>query len=71
MNMQTDALWTVSELSARWRVAKSTLYDWCHSGYIPHLKVRDCVRFDPAEVEAWLKQHAKPGRVHRVPEVEV
>jgi len=64
-----ETLWTVTELSMTTKIAKSTIYDWVHEGYIPHVKVGGCVRFRPSEVEAWLAQHAKPGRTRRVPVV--
>jgi excisionase family DNA binding protein len=62
---------TVAELAAQTKIAKSTWYQWVHEGRVPCLKIGDCLRFDPDEVSAWLKQHARPGRVGRVPTVEV
>jgi excisionase family DNA binding protein len=69
--MPTDAYLTVAELAAATKIAKSTWYQWIHDGRVPHLRIGDCVRFDAAEVEAWLRQHAKPGRLTRAPEVRV
>jgi excisionase family DNA binding protein len=65
-----EHLWTVAELSAATKIARSTLYEWCHMGYIPHIKVGGCIRFRPVEVIAWLDQQAKPGRTRRAPSVE-
>ncbi len=68
--VQVEPLWTVAELSANLKVARSTIYDWVHEGFIPHVKVSGCVRFRPSEVKAWLDQHAQPGRTQRVPAIE-
>jgi excisionase family DNA binding protein len=69
--MPTRAYLTVAELAAVTKIARSTWYQWIHEGRVPHIKIGDCVRFDEAEVNAWLRQHAKPGRLQRVPAVEV
>jgi excisionase family DNA binding protein len=69
--MTPEPLLTVRELSETTKIARSTLYEWVHEGYIPHLKVRGCLRFRPSEVYVWLEQHSRPGRRERVPAVEV
>jgi excisionase family DNA binding protein len=71
MTQGPEELWTVADLAAISKIAKSTLYQWTHEGLITHIKVGVCIRFRPSEVQAWLNQHAKPGRRHRVPTVEV
>jgi excisionase family DNA binding protein len=68
---EPEPLWTVAELSAATKIARSTIYEWVHQGYIPHVKVGGCVRFVPSSVKAWLDQLAHPGRTRRVPAVEV
>jgi excisionase family DNA binding protein len=70
-SLQQEPMWTVAELSGLTKYAKSTIYDWVRQEYIPHIKVRGCIRFRPREILAWLDRHAKPGRTQRVPEVEV
>jgi excisionase family DNA binding protein len=62
---------TVAELSAATNIAKSTIYEWVHQGFIPHIRVGGCIRFKPAEVEAWFDKQSKPGRLTRVPAVRV
>jgi excisionase family DNA binding protein len=71
MAYQEEPLLTVSELAQLTKIAKSTLYDWVHQGYIPHLKLGSCVRFRASEVNTWLERQARPGRLRRVPTVEV
>jgi excisionase family DNA binding protein len=67
--MQTNSYLTVAELAAMTKIAKSTWYQWIHEERVPCIKIGGCVRFDRDEVERWLKQHARPGRSSRVPEV--
>lgn len=43
------------ELAAGLRVARVTIYAWIRRGTIPHLKIENCVRFDPQEIGEWLK----------------
>jgi len=62
---------TAKQLSATLQIAESTIYEWVHLGYIPHIRLGRCVRFNLAEVQTWLQEHTKPGRTRRVPEVEV
>jgi hypothetical protein len=38
---------------------------------VAHLKLGDSIRFRPADVMTSLNAHSKPGRVQRVPAVEV
>jgi excisionase family DNA binding protein len=68
--MTPEPLLTVQELSEATKIARSTLYEWAHEGYIPHLKVRGCLRFRSSEVSQWLEQHSRPGRQESIPAVE-
>lgn len=43
------------ELAAALKIARVTAYQWVRRGVIPHLKLEGVVRFDPEEIEAWLK----------------
>jgi excisionase family DNA binding protein len=66
-----ESLWTVDELCARLKLARSTVYDWTHQQWIPHVKLGGgVIRFRPEEIAAWLTQQAKPGRARRVPATE-
>jgi len=70
MPQEPEALWDVPELCAKLRVARSTVYDWVHLGFIPHVRLGGCVRFRPSEIGRWLDQQAKPGRTRRVPDIQ-
>lgn len=65
---EPEQLWSVQELCARLRVARSTVYDWVSQGFIPHVRLVGCVRFRPSEIATWIDRQAKPGHSSRVPE---
>ena len=71
MGEKPGELWTVAEFSAVSKFAKSTIYEWVRQGFIPHLRVGGAIRFRPAEVLAWLDRHAHPGRLRRIPNIEL
>lgn len=50
---------SVSELSERWGIGRSTLYHWIMEGdgrIPPHIKIGPRVRFDLDLVEAWERE---------------
>lgn len=50
------------ELAVGMRVARVTVYQWVRRGVIPHLKLEGVVRFEPEEIETWLKSKRQAGR---------
>jgi excisionase family DNA binding protein len=66
-----EPLMTAREVAEVTRLARSTIYMLVCQGRIPHLKLGEAVRFRPSDVRAWLEAQAKPGRLQRVPSVEV
>lgn len=46
----------IKELEEELGVKRSTLYDWVHTRQIPHLKIGRLVKFDPREIDRWLKE---------------
>jgi len=50
-----DRLWTVPELALFLGLHPKTIYGWVEQGFVPHYKIGGRVRFDPAEVQRWLK----------------
>ena len=50
------------ELAAALKIARVTAYQWVRRGVIPHLKLEGVVRFDPEEIEAWLKSKRRAAR---------
>jgi excisionase family DNA binding protein len=44
----------IEETAGLLGVKKSSLYDWIHIGYIPHIKMGKFVRFAKADVLEWF-----------------
>ena len=50
-------------------VKKSTIYQWTHQQFIPHIKLGRNVRFDQDQVIEWTRKLSCPGRLKRIPPV--
>lgn len=48
-------LLTVKEVSEILSIAPQTLYQWAELGKIPSYKLNGCLRFDEADIMAWLE----------------
>ena len=46
-------------------VKKSTIYQWTHQGFIPHVKIGKLVRFKVNTVVNWVNERETKGRKHR------
>ena len=46
-------------------VKQSTIYQWTHQGFIPHVKVGKLVRFNVDSVMKWLGEKETAGRKNR------
>ena len=57
-----EQLLTPKQLSGILQVSPSTVYQWTHTGFIPHIKLGGNVRFRPSDVEKWLNKRARKGR---------
>ena len=49
----------ITSLAERLGIKRSTLYAWAEEGSIPHLKLGRLLRFDPDEIEGWLRAHRR------------
>lgn len=58
----TDRLLDAQEVAERLGVPTSWVRESVRSGAIPHVRLGRYVRFDLADVEAWLEQCKQPGR---------
>jgi excisionase family DNA binding protein len=55
---------------AEWlNVKESTIRKWTHYGFIPHVKLGRCVRFQESEIEQWLRERAEKGRSSMPPDI--
>jgi PTS system nitrogen regulatory IIA component len=58
-----EPLLTVEEIARYLKVRPSTIYQWTHQGFIPHIKLGNLVRFRKSRVDEWLEKKALGGRV--------
>jgi len=55
---------------AQWlNLAESTIRKWVHYGFIPCVKVGGSVRFRTEDIEKWLQERARKGRLTLAPEI--
>ena len=64
-----ENLLTPQEIADVLGVKASTIYQWTHEEYIPHVKLGRFVRFRQSQVERWLEKHENGGRKRRKVEV--
>jgi len=57
-----DKLLTAQEIATYLGVQPSTIYQWTHQGYIPHIKLGKFVRFKENDVEKWVEGKNEVGR---------
>jgi len=58
-----DKLLTVEEIAEYLSLKPSTIYQWTHQGFIPHIKLGSRVRFRMSQIEKWLESRTINGRV--------
>ncbi len=64
--MNTEAfqrLMTVEEIAEYLQVKPSTIYQWTHTGFIPHVKLGNRVRFRLSQVDRWVEKREIAGRL--------
>ena len=64
-----ENLLTPQEIADVLGVSKSTIYQWTHQEYIPHVKIGRFVRFRQSQVEKWLKKCEIRGRKNKKPDL--
>jgi excisionase family DNA binding protein len=60
-----NRLLTCNEVANLLGVKPSTIYQWTHQGYIPHIKLGRVVRFRQDDIAKWLDKRADGGRTSR------
>lgn len=55
-------LLTVEEIADYLQVRPSTIYQWTHQGFIPHVKLGNLVRFKQFQIDRWVEKKANNGR---------
>jgi excisionase family DNA binding protein len=63
-----ERLLTPKQIAEKLGVAVSTIYQWTHTEFIPHIKVGRFVRFRESDIEKWLNSRVHKGRsTYRIP----
>jgi len=52
-------------------VKLSTIYQWTHIGFIPHMKLCRFVRFREQEVLKWLESKSVKGKIKKGIEIQL
>ena len=60
-----EKLLSVEEIAEYLGVQPSTIYQWTHQGFIPHIKLGRFVRFREKDVVKWLERRFSYGRANR------
>lgn len=55
-------LLTVQDLSDLLQVSPKTIYQWTHTGFVPHYRFPKGIRFSQEKIERWLANRAVKGR---------
>jgi len=55
-------LLTPQEIAEYLGVQPSTIYQWTHEGFIPHVKIKNLVRFRQNDIDKWIENMATDGR---------
>jgi len=62
-------LLTVEEIAEYLSLKPSTIYQWTHQGFIPHVKLGNRVRFKVSQIEKWLESRTVNGRARNRVEI--
>jgi len=68
--MERKELLDTAQVAEWLHVAESTVRKWVHYGFIPHVKVGRCVRFQEEDIEKWMKERTEKGRATLAPEIQ-
>lgn len=67
--MERKELLNTAQVAEWLNVKESTIRKWTHYGFIPHIKLGSCVRFQESEIEQWLRERAEKGRSSMTPDI--
>ncbi len=60
-----EKLLTPQQIAEVLGVKTSTIYQWTHQGFIPHVKLGRLVRFKETAVMKWVEERSNNGRKTR------
>ena len=50
------------DLAKLLKVSKQVIYSWVEKGAIPFYRLEKCIRFDPGEIEKWVRERQNAAR---------
>jgi len=65
-----NKLLTPQEVADLLSVRKSTIYQWTHQDYIPHIKLGKFVRFNEDNILQWVEDKSNVGRKRQRVEIQ-
>ena len=54
-----DRLLSAAEVGLRWNLSRSRIYALASSGDLPSIKLKGAVRFDPKDVDRFIRDHRR------------
>lgn len=54
-----DRLLSAAEVGLRWNLSRSRIYALAAGGDLPSIKLKGAVRFDPRDVEDFIREHRR------------
>jgi len=58
-----ENLLTAKHIADKLGVKCSTVYQWVHMGFMPHLRIGKCIRFNENDIEKWISRRKAEGRI--------
>ena len=55
---QMSNLLNIKQLAEKLNMSEKTLYNYVADQKIPYVKISNLVRFDPQEIESWIKKRS-------------
>jgi len=55
-------LLTPAQLAKTLKVSKQAVYAWVEKEIIPFYRLEKCIRFDPGEIEKWVRERQNAAR---------
>jgi excisionase family DNA binding protein len=61
---------TAEQVADYLQVRPSTIYQWTHTGYIPHVKLGNRVRFRLSQADGWIEKKSKSEKSMKVADLD-
>ena len=68
---EMERLLLPQDVAALIGVKLSTIYQWTHLGYIPHVKLGRLIRFKRISIQKWLERQEIDGRGKQAQNIDV